>query len=83
MVRAKFVCNSVTRTLGSVYNKQTQKYDQALIYSAKMTPVTGGSPENEKFYASTPSGFVELGTYRDDLFEVGKAYFLDFSEATE
>lgn len=47
-------------------------------------PVMSGSKENEKFYRYSPSGKMELGTLNPKaakFFEIGKEYYIDFSEA--
>lgn len=76
-VRAKFVVNSITRTL---------HWDKAKgeIATIKLYPVTSGSEENKSFYAATPSGSIELGTVNQlaaDAFELGKEYYVDFTKA--
>lgn len=35
------------------------------VGSVEMTPVTGGSPENEQFYEYTPSGRIEFGSINE------------------
>lgn len=71
--RAKFKCLEVAKREG---------WGSApFVFSATLQPVTGGSPENEKFYAATPGGKIELGTVRGDHFEVGKTYYVDFTPA--
>ncbi len=71
-VRAKFKCNSVTTSLN---------YQGRLIYSYKFQVVTNNSPENKSFFEATPSGMLELGSVKEDLFEIGKEYYLDFTLA--
>jgi hypothetical protein len=73
-MRAKFNCLSVTK---SKHWDGTGRF----IFNAKMTPVMNGSEENKEFYASTPSGNIELVQFNEDLFEPGKMYFVDFTEA--
>ncbi len=49
-----------------------------------LTPVIGGSPENEAFYKATPGGACTLGTINDEAaeaFEEGKEYFITFEQA--
>jgi hypothetical protein len=53
------------------------------VYSAKFTVVYGGSTENDKYFDATPSGYIELGTFKQDFFEVGKSYYLDFTPVEE
>lgn len=74
ITRAKFVCTSVSK---SKHWDGSGKF----LFTARMTPVMNGSEENKKFYASTPSGNIELGQFSEDLFEPGKSYFVDFTEA--
>lgn len=75
-VRAKFKVVSITATEG--YS------GKGPMKSVKLHPVTYGSDENEKFYAATPCGQIEIGILSEDAakqFEVGKQYFVDFSAA--
>ena len=66
MVRAKFRCDSVKTTV----------YSREFEFSA----VTSGSPENEAFFKTTPSGKLTMSVKNDGVeFEVGKEYFLDFT----
>ncbi len=81
MVRAKFTCTSVTKYMGSAFNPETKVYEQRPVYNYKFSAVTSGSEENKAFFASTPSGSIELSAIRDDLFEPGKEYYLDISPA--
>ena len=80
-VRAKFTCTSVTKTVGGRYNNEG-KYESGVVYSYRFQAVAGGagsSEENKSFFASTPSGTIELSAVRDDLFEIQKEYYLDFT----
>lgn len=72
-VRAKFKCIEVT--------KRQSWSDTKLLYAAKFSPVTQGSEENKRFYDATPSGHIELATYKEDLFQVGAEYYIDFTKA--
>lgn len=69
-VRAKFYCYSVTKTISS---------PDPFLYSYKFNVVINGSDENRSFWRFTPSGTIELGSIREDLFEVGKEYYIDFT----
>jgi hypothetical protein len=76
-VRAKFIVNSITRTKHWDANKGE-------VQTIKLMPVTSGSDENKSFYAATPSGTIELGTVNEEAakqFELGKAYYVDFTPA--
>lgn len=67
-VRAKFECTKVDK------NEEGQ--------TVKFSAVVSGSPENESFFKFTPFGEIELGIVNNDIqFEVGKEYYLDFTEA--
>jgi hypothetical protein len=79
--RCKFQCSGVTKRKTSTFNSETQKYEPGFGYDAEFFAVTGDSEENKKFFASTPSGSLKVSTYRDDVFEAGKSYYLDISEA--
>lgn len=76
MTRAKFLCYSVTK---SKHWDGTRRY----LYTASLNPVTSGSDENKSFFTSTPTGSITLGSFSEDLFEPGKEYFVDFTEATK
>lgn len=81
-VRAKFVVQSITRTQSSVY-KDGQTVPQE-VQTIKLYPVTGGTDENKKFFASTPTGAIELGTVNVEAakqFELNKPYYVDFTPA--
>jgi len=72
--RAKFKCVGVEKTTHWDSSK-------GFLYKAKFNAVTGKSEENESFFAATPSGSIEISTMREDHFEVGKNYYVDFSPA--
>jgi hypothetical protein len=74
MTRAKFVCTSIAKS---------KHWDgsKGFLYTAEMMPVTSGSDENKSFFEATPSGSLKLGQFRDDLFEVGAQYYIDFTKA--
>lgn len=66
-MRAKFVCNL----------KGVSGY-------AKLAAVYGTEGENKDFWSATPSGTLEICISNPntvDYFELGKEYYLDFSEA--
>lgn len=71
--RCKFKCNSVTKATGWG--------GSPFHYSAKFAAVTDGSPENKSFWEATPSGELSVSTVKQDVFEVGKEYYLDITEA--
>jgi hypothetical protein len=77
-VRAKFTCVEVRKVMGGTYDNRG-KYVPGVLHSYRFNPVTGDSEENKRFFSSTPSGLVELQAVRDDLFELGKEYYLDFT----
>lgn len=75
-VRAKFTCQSFTASYDSERKCE--------LRSVKLTPVTGGSEDNDKFYRWTPGGEINLQVLNPtawQAFEVGKEYFIDFSPA--
>lgn len=69
-VRAKMSCTSVDKT-----GEDT--------FAVRLSPVTTGSEENEKFYKYTPGGVVVLEVVSPEVaeyFEKGKEYYLDFKK---
>ena len=72
IVRCKYTCQSVTK------RKHWQQKDR-FLFEAEFSAVTDGSEENKKFFEYTPSGTLKIGTYKEDLFEPGKDYYLDIS----
>lgn len=75
-VRAKFVVQSITRQKGWSGTAEVQ--------AIKLHPVSQGSEEDKKFYAATPCGCVDLQVVNAEAgnyFELGQAYYLDFTKA--
>lgn len=69
--RAKFLCQTVTQYSGD-------------LRSVRLTAITGTSEENKTFWKYTPNGTIEMSIDNPPasaLFEPGKAYYVDFSEA--
>lgn len=77
-MRCKVKCVSVTKRLDTCWDPISQKSGERFVYDAKFYPVSGGSEENKRFFASTPSGNIELSTIREDEFVPGKEYYIDF-----
>ena len=70
ITRAKFKVEEVTQS--------TQGH------SVRLTPVTGGSPENESFFKWTPWGDIKIGTINAEAaanFTPGKQFYVDFTPA--
>lgn len=70
-VRAKYRCREVVKSLD---------WHKKFLYTAKFSAVTDGSVENKKFFEYTPTGEISIGTYKDDVFEVGAEYYIDFTK---
>lgn len=77
--RAKFRCTEIARTEG--WDSKLGK--PAILATYSFQVVTGGSKENEAFFAATPSGQLKLWCARDNMFEVGKQYYLDLTPADQ
>lgn len=71
-VRCKFSCNTV---------KKTTDREHGFLYTYEFSAVYSGSEENKKFFAYTPSGSLNVGAFKDDLFEPGKEYYIDIIPA--
>lgn len=83
MTRVKFAVNSITRYLGGSY--KDGKWVMAEVHTIKLSPVTTGSEENKAFFASTPSGSIEIGIVNPEAvkgFELNKEYYIDFTPAS-
>lgn len=68
--RAKFTCNSVT--------------DYGQTQEVKLTAVTGGGKENEKFWRYTPGGEIRLHIDNPEaakMFKPGQEYYIDIAPA--
>lgn len=74
MVRAKFLCNSVTKI------KAWPGVKIPFLFNAEFSPVCNTNEENKKFFESTPAGKIEIKSV-GDLFEPGKEYYIDFTVA--
>lgn len=87
-VRAKFVVNTITRSMGS--GKQPNgEYGPLEMWTVKLYPVAGeAGEENQRFFASTPSGTIELGMVNPaaaQMFaeELGRKVYVDFTPAPD
>ena len=74
MTRAKFTCTGVTKS------KHWQA-DKGFLYAATFIAVTSGSEENKSFFEASPNGQITLSTVKEDVFEPGKNYYIDFTPA--
>jgi hypothetical protein len=69
-IRAKFICSTVEQ--------------RGNTFSVYLSPVVGGSEENNSFYKATPGGAIALEVVSEDTadnFEQGQEYYVDFSKA--
>lgn len=97
-VRAKFKVTGIKRTMGSapkrdeggapIKDEQGRfSYEPAEMWSVEMSPVYGnGDPnhENTKFWASSPSGKLELSTVNKqavDQLELDREFYVDITPA--
>lgn len=82
-VRAKFTVQRIERYITGKKMPDGQ-WGSGEVNNVVMTPVTGGNGENESFFASTPSGKIELGIINPDAleqFDLQKSYYVDFTPA--
>jgi hypothetical protein len=87
-VRAKFKCYEIAEFKSGKYvtNTDTGKSDwvQCKAMKFKFQIVSGGSPENEHFYAVSGGSNLELQTINEsvfDRFKVDGEYYADLSPA--
>lgn len=61
------------------------KLETPYNFKFTMFPVVTGSPENEEFFKTTPAGQITIQVAKalGDIFQVGKSYYVDFTEAVE
>lgn len=70
--RCKFIC---IEKLESLVTKEA---------TIRLEPVCDGNEENKTFFAATPSGQINLHVVNPaaaEVFEEGKAYYIDFTQA--
>lgn len=84
-VRAKFRVTKIERQMAQVRQPDGQ-YRQAEIQTIVLAPVVGNgkNPENDRFFAFTPSGEIRLGTVNEEAarqFELEGEYYVDFIPA--
>lgn len=75
-VRAKFKVHSITKQAGWNGNKE--------VHTVKLMPVSGGSEENQRFYAATPGGSIDLSVVSEQVgnnFGIGEEFYVDFTKA--
>ena len=79
MVRAKFQCAS-EKTVA--YNKNLKIYEFSRVFETQPGVDGNACEENHIFGKYTPNGKIEMTIDNPDVkFEVGKFYYVDFTEA--
>ena len=89
MVRAKFKVVKIESTQTERKIDQKGQWTRENLKSAElrtivMTPVSGGSDENQLFWDATPSGEIKLGVLNQEVwatFVLGDEYYVDFHSA--
>lgn len=75
MIRAKFRCSSVTFYGDPTNPDAGRQYTLNAVYDTS-------TPENERFTKATPFGELKMNVDNPAArLEVGKVYYLDFTEA--
>jgi hypothetical protein len=70
IVRAKFYCASKIELASP---------KAASVCSYVFYLVASGCEENKALFEASPTGKLELASANDQLFEIGKEYYLDFT----
>ena len=80
-VRAKVQCYSIRESIYDSYKDGKTIRTPSWSYEFKFA---GGheSEENSKFWSASPNGSVKLDSVKQNLFEVGQWYYLDFTPTT-
>lgn len=74
-VRAKFRCTSESRT--NQFNLDQREYEFTAVYD-------DGIPENTRYAKYTPTGSLKITVDNPSVrYELGKSYYLDFTEAPD
>lgn len=74
--RAKFTCRSVTKY--PHYNGPGR-----YLYEATLEAVMDGSKENDSFFEATPVGSIKISTMKENHFDPGQDYYVDFTRVTD
>lgn len=77
-VRAKFTVESYETRLSGRGPEAEE------LRTVKLVAVADGSEENKKFFRWTPNGRIEMGVLNPaawENLELGKSYYVDFTEA--
>jgi hypothetical protein len=84
-VRGKFKVNSITRHRGSRPPKAGEEgWQPCELQTVKLSPVMGGSAEDNTYSSATPSGSIELSITNPDtvgFFDLDAPYYVDFARA--
>jgi hypothetical protein len=86
MERVKFRVTEINRSMGGRYI-ETEKGRELVpceVRTIRMQPVAGNSPENEKFWAGTPCGQIEITCVNAaavEPFDLEREFFVDFTPA--
>lgn len=83
-VRAKFKVQSITRSASYRYDHDTGRNVPGEVHTIRLQPVYDGTEENKQFFASTPSGQIELGVVNASAgsrFDLEGEYYVDFTRA--
>lgn len=84
MTRAKFVCTFKKTIEDSSWDYQENKSTDRPAATISLMAVTANTDENKAFFKSTPAGTINLNIVNlsaADMFESGKEYYVDFTEA--
>lgn len=80
----KFETSLTTRAKDPKLGWRSDNLETIEVRTIVMSPVGSNSPENEKFWAATPTGDIRLGTVNPEAwgqFVLGKEVYVDFTPA--
>ena len=89
--RCKFRCQSITKRVGwnghpfvfdAEFSVVTENDHRTGIYKDRES-LDACAKEDAAFFAATPGGRLNVATVAADVFEVGKAYYLDITKVEE
>jgi len=84
MVRCKMTVNEITESMGGSKCDGSGTWVSCIVKTVKMSPVTGGSDENKRFWEATPSGQLVFTCVNPEAVQglkTGKDFYVDISPA--
>jgi hypothetical protein len=82
MARAKFRVTRIELSMGIIWDNEAQRYKPAELQTLVLIPVAGIGSENAEFFATIPSGEIELREVNAAVakdFDLDQEFYVDFT----